>query len=419
MPDDEAILKAQYLFSEAVDEYNFYREVGYGDALDYLNEAQEVAPDWPYSYVLEGYIYYFKRDFATAIQNFNQALDLGASDDPAGYTYFRLGQAFFDSGQVDSAIEPIKSAFERRPNLTFIQRTYIGALGRNRLYAETIELASQFQLIEPEDIGIAQVYWEALKATDEDPVEEVFQQQLIAILATRLTRDFAPGRILCDQSLDEPRRQILLLTICANMYVNLEEYDTARELADALLLLNPDDPYSLMTRARIEVIDENPAAALELYDQAYALNPVNSAIIFRRINAYREAGIELPVEQIQDYFDMHARALWPWLMDESGQTTLPVFAESGYLIEFEGNQGDVFTFTAEVLYLGHAMTPILLIKDDSDTAIAGTMLPIGPDADEYNARLANVELPATGTYTLWVGLGIGGTSVRLTIEKPQ
>lgn len=415
--DDAAILEAQRLFSLAGDEYNFYRQSGFGEALTYLDQAQQIAPTWPYSYVLEGYIYYLMRDFDTATQNFTQALNAGASDDPAGYTYFRMGQALYDSGAIASAIYPLKEALERRPQLTFIARTYIGALGRSGLHEEALELGAQFQLIEPDDIGVAQIQWEALKATNKDPIEIAFQENVVTILATQYSQDFSMGMERCAQSFYDERQQIIHLTVCANMYINLSEYDTARQLADALLKISPDNPYSLMTAARVEFFDDNVLGAVKFYDEAYALHPVNSAIIFRRINSYREARIELPPEQIQDFFEVHARAIWPWLMDESGQTTLPVFAPAGYVIEFEGNQGDIFTFSANTLYLGDAITLILLVKDDRDMPIAGTILPIGSDGDEYNTRLANVELPATGTYTLWVGVANGSSSVQLSIEK--
>jgi len=416
----EAILQAQALYAEAHRLYAFTENGDYEPALDLLDEAQRVAPLWPYSYVLEGVILHDELDEPRiAITNYELAMRLGADLDPAAYTHYKLAEAYYTIEEYDNALRLLEIAVERRPYLIFVIREYAWTLYKLGRYAEAIAISPDIQRREPDSLEIIKIYRGSLLATSGKAGEMLFQTHLYNLLSADRDGYKARAISLCEDSFENITHQILQLTLCTNFYVNIGEYDKARELADQLLEISPDDPYSLMTRARIEVFAGRPQDAIELYEQLYALNPINSVIIFRRINANRMAGIELPPEQYAYYFDTHVEALWPWLLDENGQAELTYKSAWGYIVEFSGKAGDTFTITGETGYYTQDLPPILVIKDADGNVLAGTSKPMGTASiyELLNTQLENFELPADGTYTVWVGLPYEKGGVRLTVKQ--
>ncbi len=108
--DPENEFTAQRLNDQAVVEIN---KQNFGSAIEFLNEAVRLRPNYATAYYNLGSAYYFSGETASAITALKKATMLAPSE---GKFYDQLGVVYAESGGLNEAISAFKQATTLRPN---------------------------------------------------------------------------------------------------------------------------------------------------------------------------------------------------------------------------------------------------------------------------------------------------------------
>lgn len=109
MEDEELTTADQYLSRAlAYDINNDYEQ-----ALQYVNKAIQLNPNFSYAYDFHGNLYLKKGDYNSAVTDFNIMIQLNSQNAEG---YINLGRAYIEKGDIDYAIELFTKAIEINPN---------------------------------------------------------------------------------------------------------------------------------------------------------------------------------------------------------------------------------------------------------------------------------------------------------------
>ena len=96
----------------------YYDKKDYDSAIKDYNQALIIDPKYAYAYYSRGVAYYNKKDYDSAIKDYNQALIIDSKDANA---YNNRGLAYFGKGRKDKAIEDFKKVLELNNNVELSQ----------------------------------------------------------------------------------------------------------------------------------------------------------------------------------------------------------------------------------------------------------------------------------------------------------
>ncbi|HKY79701.1 MAG TPA: tetratricopeptide repeat protein [Anaerolineales bacterium] len=217
-------------------------------------------------------------------------------------SYREEGAAFFEAGNLNSAIQAYQDALAVNPEdhvgwmeLARIQ-TYSSALltqdrQRARL-AEALASADQAVALAPDDSTAHAVRAFVLDWSASAAGTSARYQSLIAQASTEAVL-----------ALQLDNLNVLALAYQAEIYADQQQYTQASQYAERAMTLDPNSFDSLRVSAYVLEAGGNYAAAIERYKQAAEVAPNQTFIYIRIGQNYRELGLH---DQALEYFDRAA-----------------------------------------------------------------------------------------------------------------
>jgi len=216
--------------------------------------ALQIDPSSVASFVGLGHTYQLQRRFEEAEASLRLAIGLHPGD---ALPYHRLGVFLFRSGRYTEAAEQLRQAVALNPQDMNLYASLGGAfmlMGRFDLAAPTFEKAIE---IEPTDLAYSNLGLMHYYLGDADA----------AIASHNSAVELNPNDHLAHSNLGDA------LWIAEREADAIREFETARPLAEALLQVNPNDPFAMMDLSWIYAMLGEQELARAMIDRAMELAP--------------------------------------------------------------------------------------------------------------------------------------------------